>query len=97
MSKLAILFIRKSIQKSRRDRTVENKIALEQLDSFKCFKSTGLSWRRFPTSDIWAFVVYGIGVRAVWIVFDVGILEIGRAMVVIIHTKISLKQRSQVP
>jgi hypothetical protein len=87
MSKLAILFIGKSIQKSRRNRTVENKIALEQLDSFKCFESTGLSWRRFTTSDIWTFVVYGISVGAVWIVFDVGILEIGRAMVVIIHTK----------
>jgi len=88
MREFAILFIWKGIQESRRNRTIEDEIALEQLDSFKCLESSRLSWGRLTTSNIWTFIVYGIGIRAVWVIFNVGVLKIRRPMVIIIHTKL---------
>lgn len=95
MRELTIFLVGKSIQESRRNRTVKDKITLEQFDSFKCLESSRLSWGRFTASDIWTFVVDGIGVRTIWIIFDVGILEIRRSMIVIIHTKYQYPSRKR--
>jgi hypothetical protein len=92
MGELAILLVGKGIQESRRNRTVKNEIALEQVDPFKGLESSRLSWRRLSASNIWTLVIYRIDIRTIGIVFNVGILKVRRSMAIIVDTKISLKR-----
>jgi len=71
-----IFLVCEGIEKARRDGTIEDEIALEQVDSFHGLESSRLAGRRFTSSNVGTLVHVMIGIRSVGIVNNVRVLII---------------------
>jgi hypothetical protein len=76
MGEFTVFLVGKGIEETRRDGTVEDEIALEEVDPFHGLESSRLTRGRFTTSDIGAFIHVGTRVWSVAIIHDVWVLEI---------------------
>ena len=76
MREFTIFLVREGIEEAGRDGTIEDEIALEEVDTFHGLESSRLARRRLTSSDIGTFVHVIIGIRSVGIVNNVGILII---------------------
>jgi hypothetical protein len=89
MSEFTVCLVGKGIEETGRDGTVEDEIALEEVDSFHGLESSRLARGRLTASDIGAFVHIGTCVWSVAVIHNVWILEIRwtllRVVVIAIH------------